>query len=92
LSPFRLIILSILVYVLFRLLIGSGRRVDVGKGRSMAGAGKWPAQDVLMEDPVCHTLIPARSAITMKIQGEKLYFCSESCRDQFITNQSGEER
>jgi len=91
LSPIRIIILSILIYILFRLLIGAGRRNDKIRGGTGSGV-RGPARDVLMEDPVCHTLIPAKSAITMKIEGKTLYFCSQNCRDQYITNQSGEQR
>lgn len=88
-SPLRIIILSILVYILFRLLIGAGRRS--GGRRAGTGAG-GPVRDVLMEDPVCHTLIPARSAITMKMEGKTLYFCSQICRDQYTTKKPGEQR
>jgi len=91
LSPIRVIILTILIYTLFRLLIGAGRRNSTGK-TFPPGEGKDQAQDVLMEDPVCHTLIPARNAVTMKIEGKNLYFCSQNCRDRYTTKQPGEER
>ncbi|WP_310599946.1 YHS domain-containing protein [Desulfobulbus sp.] len=40
-------------------------------------------QDVLVEDPVCHVLIPKHQALRLR-QGEKIYyFCSEQCCDQF---------
>jgi YHS domain-containing protein len=90
-SPLRIIILSILIYFLFRLLIGAGRRSD-GRPTGPGAGGRGPTPDVLMEDPVCHTLIPAKNAITMKKEGKTLYFCSQNCRDQYTTKQPGEQR
>ncbi len=90
-SPLRIIILSILIYILFRLLIGAGRRNDGRRAGPKVGAS-GSARDVLMEDPVCHTLIPAKSAITMNKEGKTLYFCSQNCRDHYTANQPGEQR
>lgn len=85
-SPLRILILIGLFYLLFRHLIRAGkpdREVGPGKAPGLGGA----AQDVLMEDPVCRTLIPARRAITWTNKGKLLYFCSEGCRSKFITSQ-----
>jgi YHS domain-containing protein len=90
-NPLRIIILSVLLYILFRLLTGTGRRSDsrrAGPGVGVSGA----TRDVLMEDPVCHTLIPTKNAITLKLEGKILYFCSQNCRDQYTNNQSGEQK
>ena len=91
--PLRIVLLVVLFYILFRLIIGSVRR-SAGKASSPRGAGSGrdqSAQDVLMPDPVCGTLIPTRSAFTLKKDGKTLYFCSEGCRRQFTTKQ-GESR
>lgn len=90
-NPLRIIILSFLTYLLFRLLIGAGRRPG-GRAREAGVGDGGPVPDKLMEDPVCHTLIPAKSAITMNKDGKKIYFCSHNCRDQYNTNQTGEQR
>jgi YHS domain-containing protein len=82
----RILILIGLFYLLFRLLINSGKRertVESGPGLDPGG----PAQDILKEDPVCHTLIPARRAITWQDNGKYLYFCSENCRSKYLTSQ-----
>ncbi len=89
-SPVRIVILIALFYILFRLLAGAGRREKKGQA-PRTDSGRMPAQDVLKEDPVCHTLIPARRAVTLRQNGKTVYFCSESCRTQFTTNQ-GEKR
>lgn len=86
-SPLRILILFGLFYLLFRLLIGAGKRDQVVDVPESTGSPVGPAQDILMEDPVCRTLIPARRAITWTNNGKILYFCSEECRSQFITSQ-----
>jgi len=85
LSPVRILILLALFYILFKLLINAGK----GENTEATPAGKplEPPRDVLKEDPVCHTLIPARQAITLKNNGNTLYFCSSDCRSKFITTQ-----
>jgi len=85
LSPLRILILIGLFYLLFKWLIDSGR--SDRKVASPSTGGDLPVQDILMEDPVCHTLIPARQAITWTNNGKTLYFCSEDCRSKFITSQ-----
>lgn len=85
-SPVRILILLGLFYILFKLLIKTGKRdqeADSATPREAAG----PPRDVLQEDPVCHTLVPARQAITLKNNGNTLYFCSSDCRSKFITTQ-----
>ncbi|WP_456388319.1 YHS domain-containing protein [Desulfolithobacter sp.] len=85
-SPVRLVVLAILVYIGYRMLRGLGSsgssQVEQGKkGR----AGKEPGvQDVLVEDPVCHTLIPRHQAVRLRQQGKTWYFCSEACCDRFV--------
>jgi len=88
LSPLRILILFGLFYVLFRLLAGAGSSDKVSERTKPAETpDAAPTQDILMEDPVCRTLIPARRAITWTNKGKILYFCSEECRSQFITSQ-----
>lgn len=41
-------------------------------------------QDVLVEDPVCHVLLPKHQALRLRRDGVTYYFCSEHCCDQFV--------
>lgn len=86
-SPLRILILIGLFYLLFRLLIGAGKKEGHAGGAKPTDDPGGPPQDVLMEDPVCGTLIPARRAITLKNNGKIVYFCGEACRSKFITTQ-----
>jgi YHS domain-containing protein len=83
LHPFRLFILGILFYILYKLLSG-GTRKPVGK--SAADQTVPPAEDVLVEDPECHTLIPRKQAVEADLDGKTHYFCSQKCRDIFAEN------
>jgi len=85
LSPLRILILIGLFYLLFKLLANSGRTAR--KVADTRSGSDLPAQDVLREDPICRTMIPARQAITWTTKGKIIYFCSEDCRRQFITSQ-----
>ncbi|MBU0731133.1 MAG: TRASH domain protein [Proteobacteria bacterium] len=83
-SPFRLIFLSILLYILYRLIFGPGKqqkKPNIAKGEQ---PDSFPAQDVLVEDPVCHTYIPMGQAIHLQNGKETIHFCSEQCRESFL--------
>jgi YHS domain-containing protein len=82
-NPLRILVLLLLFYVLYRLLKSGTKRG--GKYFSRAGKAKAPpADDILEEDPVCHTYIPRGQAIQLKEKGTTRYFCSDSCRDKYI--------
>jgi len=86
----RFVILAILVFIAYRLLVGSlkGRR-DVEK-KAVPPESDAKVSDVLVEDPVCHTLVPRQQAIHLQHKGEIIYFCSEKCCNIFI--QQGDEK
>ena len=80
-SPIRIVIIAILFYILYRLLKG-GRK----KTPPSSSGGSLPAQDVLVEDPVCHTYIPKKQAVSGKSNGSVHYFCSKECHDKYFAN------
>ena len=79
-TPLRLLIVAILLYVGWRLLKRSFSRKPADKEREGQDAG---LQDVLVEDPVCHVLVPKHQALRLRRDGITYYFCSEQCCDQF---------
>ena len=79
--PIRFLILAVLFYILFRVLFG-------GKKKLSDKAEELPVnEDILMEDPVCHTYVPQSSAIKTEKNGEMYYFCSQKCCDEFKEDQ-----
>lgn len=86
-SPLRIVIIFLLLYIGYRLIFGgrksSGKKAE-GSGKT---GGEFPVRDVLMEDPVCNSLVPKQQAVVLEQDGETIYFCSEECRNQFMAQQ-----
>jgi YHS domain-containing protein len=84
LSPLRIIIIAILVYLAFRLITG-GRKSKTTDSRQKETPREMPASDILEEDPVCKKLVPRQQAVAFEYRGKKHYFCSKECCDTFRT-------
>lgn len=94
----RFVALAVLFYIGWILLrsIAAGMKTTRGRGKS---SGKSPegskggggVQDVLVEDPVCHTLVPKHQAIRLRKNGKTYYFCSEKCCDTFSGTPGGDK-
>ena len=83
-SPLRLIIIAILIYIGYLLIKGSGKRLKKGKDEGEL------ISDVLVEDPVCKKFVPRQQAETLKREGKTYYFCSDECRSKFDSQQGAE--
>ena len=82
-SPFRLLVLAALGYILYRLLTGREQTGQAsGQARQRSDDG-LVADDVLVEDPVCHTYIPQQGAETLTVAGQTYYFCGPECRKRY---------
>lgn len=93
-SPLKLVIIAILLYLGYRLLISDWKqkREDRDEECSKESEPKGEqVEDVLVEDPICHKLVPKRQAIRLKQKGQQdyIYFCSEECCNKF--SQTGEQ-
>ncbi len=86
-SPVRLFILAVLFYIAWRLFNGSKNRKPKSR-HDQSESSK--VKDVLMEDPVCHTLVPKGQAIRLRHNGKTYYFCSEKCCDTFTRESEGQ--
>jgi YHS domain-containing protein len=83
-GPLRIIILAVLVYIGYRLLIGA-RKKETQSGKEKSNTNKSAGvSDILVEDPVCHILIPKGQAVHLQHHGSMVYFCSEDCCNTFI--------
>lgn len=79
-SPVRLLILGILFYILYKLLFGSSKAVPGQAENQEAGL---KAQDILVQDPVCHVYIPRKQAVQLQHRHQTHYFCSSECCERF---------
>lgn len=80
-GPIRLAILLFLLYLLYRLVTGGSKKSE--QNSAYRQGKEPPAQDVLVEDPVCHTYIPKGQAVTWRKNGATHHFCSRACRDKY---------
>ncbi len=86
-SPFRLLIFGILAYIFYRMVTGP-RKPSVAEKKA---AGPDKIQDVLVEDPVCHTYVPQAQAIQLYHDHQTLYFCSQECCEKFLMDKGVKE-
>lgn len=87
----RFVVLGILIYFAWRViknLVGSFAENKKVHGKRQYSDTK--VEDVLVEDPECHKLVPKNQAIRCRLDGETHYFCSDTCCDKFIEKQRKE--
>ncbi len=82
------ILISLLLLTFIRSVIGLIMKAMselMGTAAAPAGpqAKSAPQGGELKRDPVCGTYVPETTAVTLKVRGETLYFCSASCRDKY---------
>jgi YHS domain-containing protein len=67
-------------------LFGSGvsRRSEPSRQRKQAQEIKTVGQSAL-KDPQCGIYVDRALAIPAQSEGETVYFCSEHCRDEYLT-------
>ena len=88
---FRAIVISIILTVALRVILSTysafmeGLRGSGGDGRQRRGRGaEKPDQPVQMaRDPVCGTFVVPERAVSVAVGRERVYFCSEKCRDAY---------
>ena len=83
-----LLLLAFLLFIrtLLRSLFQSLRTVS----RTQTGTRtppSVPAGGELKKDPVCGTYVSAATAISERVKGETIYFCSRECREKFAVVQ-----
>ncbi len=83
-SPLRIIIIAILLYIAYRLIFGNKKVTSKKQKIDKSNTEQHAVNDVLVEDPVCHNLVPKQQAVTIELEGELKYFCSQECCDKFV--------
>lgn len=94
-SPLKLLIIAALLYFGYRLFISDWKKKkdkDTEDNSTTNTQESGQVEDVLVEDPVCHSLVPKQQAIRLKQKGKEgyFYFCSEECCNKFVS-QPGEQ-
>lgn len=85
-GPLRIIILALLFYIGYRLLKSSFMKKSSLEDSADSEPGPSDRlTDVLVEDPVCHKLVPKAQAVRLDQNGEIFYFCSQECCNEFAS-------
>lgn len=90
-SPIKLVVIAILLYIGYRLLTSDWKKKKTDSIQE--GQDDNSITDVLVEDPVCHKLVPKQQAIRLKHKAKEeiIYFCSEECCKQFVSQEGDKE-
>ncbi len=86
-SPIRLIIIGILLYIGYLLIKGGSKKKSVGTEKKDSPS---ELSDVLVECPVCQKLVPRQQAEVLEHEGETIYFCGDECRKEFVSDKGAE--
>ena len=89
-TPLRLVIIGVLLYIVYRLLTGPKKKREEVQENGSASS-EAAVQDVLAEDPVCHTYIPKGQAVQLHHDKKMYYFCSDKCCEMFLKQKGAEE-
>ncbi len=82
-SPMRILIIAILIYIGF-LLFKSTRNKNRAKRIDPDHNSRHSTSDVLVEDPICGTLVPKGQAVRLETSDSIEYFCSDDCCKKFM--------
>ena len=78
---------ALLFFVLFVLLVRALSQLWRGLVQGIQGTqgrASVPTRGVqMMRDPVCGTFVVPDRAVMLSVGRERLYFCSDSCRDAY---------
>lgn len=78
-SPLRIIIIAILVYIGYRLIVGGSKKNKGPSAKVKEPGSNFTSNDTLEEDPVCKKLVPRQQAVQLEQDGKTHYFCSKEC-------------
>ena len=85
----RIFLFALVFYVvggaIRRLLLPFSSRKQTGPRRT----DSIPSAGQLVKDPVCGTYVVAETAVTETRGSEQFSFCSENCRQRFISSSNG---
>jgi len=94
-SPVRLVVIGLLLYIGYKLVVGDRKKKTTTKEKKCVQNRQEDSTitDVLVEDPVCHKLVPRQQAIRLeyKTKEEIFYFCSKECCKQFVSQEGDKE-
>jgi uncharacterized protein len=80
----RLLILLLIFYLTYRAL-KYWIFTNVISGPPTSTSSERQIDDIMVKDPVCEVYFPKRSGTSMNINGKTIYFCSEDCKNKYLS-------
>jgi YHS domain-containing protein len=86
----RFLLYAVILVLFTRAVIRLWRGVAAGmRGEDVPGATRVPQRGVQMaRDPICGTFVIRENALTLSVNREQVYFCSDRCRDKYRAEQT----
>lgn len=79
----RLIFLALLLYLIY-LIVRFFQSIGQPSRKDQPPADSLPRKR-MVKDEICNTYIPEEEALKETWKGQVYYFCSEECRQKFLT-------
>ncbi len=86
---FRLILYAVVLFLFARAILRLWRGIAEGMSGELPRGTGVPQKGVPMaRDPVCGTFVIREKALTLSVNREQVYFCSDLCRDKYRAGQT----
>lgn len=80
---FRILIYGLLIYAIYRFLKSKGSPLVTRKEQTFHDSTSVKEAE-LIQDPQCGAYFLKQNGVKARVQGHTLYFCSETCRDEYL--------
>jgi len=80
----KLLILVLIGYLAYRSL--KSWILNSSQQNTMQGNSAAEIDDDMVKDPYCGVYFAKRDGVLLRQQGQDIYFCSEACRDKFLSS------
>jgi len=81
---FSFIIFTLLGYIFYKKII-KGENIFFPR-KKREGTGSGGEVEKMEKDPVCGTYVPEKTSLKLKSEGTMYHFCSEKCREEYISH------
>ena len=80
----KLLILVLIGYLAYRSF--KSWMLKSSQQNTMQGDAAAEIDDDMVKDPCCGVYFAKRDGVLLRHQGQDIYFCSEACRDTFLSS------
>ena len=82
----KLILVGIIIYGCFKILNAAIKKISMNAARaSQMNANQGSVENLMIQDPVCQVYFTKTNGVRHLMGGKELWFCSEDCRDKYLS-------